>query len=54
MSELRREGRVHLREPAEGVGGEFQEARPACAKARGKHEPGSSAESKTERVRRGG
>lgn len=40
-------------EPAEGVGREFQEARPACAKVLGKHEGDLGAESKTEHIQRG-
>lgn len=47
MSKLRRQTRA---EPADRLGGEFQESRPACAKARGKQEPDSSAESQLERV----
>lgn len=44
---LRSDVKEEYTEPAEGVGKEFQEGKPACAKARGRQEPGLSAESKT-------
>lgn len=47
IPKLRRQTRA---EPADGVGGEFQEAGPAYAETRGKQEPDSSAESQLERV----